>query len=194
MTKPCRALGLLLALAATGCNSDDSSAGAAGIGTPITCAWFAGDNCWKRSAAEANACIESGTTGTLGSDWLSCSYASGTQIRFATSPADAMKDGYVWDFDITADGTNCASYTDFGNDSGFSLTTASGEFKEEIVGMQMNFTCPSGERVTIGAFESLNCLMQGLPGTAWSNSDNFASFSFIGMAEQHELFNCETAP
>lgn len=191
MTSSGRFLGLLLTLASAGCV--DSSGSATGIGTPVTCEWFAGDNCWKTTAAEANACIESGTTGTLSSDWLTCSYENGTQISFGTSPATSMADDYLWDFDITTAGRSCASYVDFGNNTGFSLETASGEFREDIVGGQMNISCPNGQQFTMPALGALSCLTQGLPGTAWSNSESFASFSFMSTADQRPLFNCSAA-
>lgn len=196
MTKFDRLGCLLLALAPLACDGEESGDGAnAGGGTPISCEWFAGDNCFKRIAAEAQSCITNTESGIFSSDGLTCSIGSETRIDFATSPLASDLDDYRWDFDIVVNGSNCASFTSLGSndDGGFSLKTASGEFRQEVVGMQMALVCPSGERYSLGGLDAFACISSGMPGHAWSYSSNFVSFSLMGASDQQELFDCEAA-
>lgn len=181
------------ALAVAGCSGgDDSKDG----GAQVSCDWFVQDNCWKTAVAEANACVDGTLTGNVSSDTRTCSYADGTSIAFSNPLSGVANDNYVWDFSVTRQGQNCVTFKELGatGDDGFLLRTASGEVREESVGLDVVFSCPSGERVRVDFMTAFSCLDK-LPGIAWSSSASngvSASLSLLGGASNDQLFSCSS--
>jgi hypothetical protein len=158
---------LALAMALAGCGG---SGGTTSLGTPITCAWFAGDNCWKQSAAAAHACTDGSATGRFDAATIDCIYADSTEIRFDPSaPASTvfMYAGY-WDFTvISSTATTCARYKE--TSGGRTLTTHLGTYSESLVGNRLVITCPDGARYGIDATEAVSsCDPSTLPSTDFS--------------------------
>jgi hypothetical protein len=135
------AAALLIAAAAGGCGGDADDAP-----TPIDCAWLAGDNCWRASAAAATACTDAAATGTLDGTTTTCSYADGTAVRFATSLGASLQDPTSWDFTVVSStATACARYVQSGPASA-TLTTRLGSLSMSRAGDPMVLTCPDGSR------------------------------------------------
>jgi hypothetical protein len=161
--------------------------------TEVGCDFFENDNCWKQGVAEANACIDTSTdTGTLSGDRLTCTYPGGETITFDDPVPMDINDDYLWRFEITTNGSSCATFREF-DDGGVSLTTARGEFVEEIAGFEVRMTCPSGDTFKIDAFDALDCGFGVLPGFSWSTGGTGASFSLIGTDMNETLFSCDMA-
>ena len=162
----------------------------------VGCEFFEGANCWKAGVAEANECVDTSTdTGALSGDRATCVYPDGTTITFAEPiPTDTQQD-YVWNFEITSGGSSCATVRELGSngDGGLSLTTARGEFVEEIDGLDVRMTCPSGDTYKINAFDALECGFTALPGYSWSGGGGFVTFSLLGTDANETLFECDAA-
>ena len=158
--------------------------------TPVSCDWYAGNNCWKTAVAEANACIDEREQGTLDGDGRGCSYPGAVRLSFAASVLDA-DDGYVWSFSVARGGEACVAFTQLGpaGEGGFSIATRAGELRQRVVDGDLIYGCPSGEGASIGAEESLDC-EAGLPAILYDASATAATFAFLGGATNEVLFDC----
>lgn len=159
----------------------------------VGCDFFENDNCWKRGVAEANACVDTTADGTLSGDRLICTYPDGTTINFEDPvPMDFSDDSYLWRFEIVTNGSSCATFRE-ASDGGVSLTTARGEFVEEIDGFTVRMTCPSGDTFKIDGFDALECGFDVLPGYSTSVGSFGASFTLLGTDANEQLFSCDEA-
>jgi hypothetical protein len=167
----------------------------------LTCAWLAGDNCWKQTVASAAACLPATSdTGTFSADNSTCTYASGQVITF-TPPLPTPIDG-SGDFDVTITngGQQCLHYKD--NPTGFTLTVMGQTVTEggSGGGFGLQITCPDGTSVSNpNALSLLDCgadagaTFGGLPGKATGWTDTSLSFSLIGAsgtAASAQVFSC----
>jgi hypothetical protein len=130
----------------------------------------------------------------VSADTRTCSYVDGTSIAFSNPLSGVEDDNYVWDFSVTRQGQDCLTFKELGatGDDGFLLRTASGEVREEAVGLDAVVSCPSGERVRVDFMTAFSCLDK-LPGIAWSDSTTnglSASVSLLGGASNEQLFSC----
>jgi hypothetical protein len=184
---------LALTLAATACGG---GSGSGTTGTPITCAWLAGSNCWKDSVTAATACTDAAATGTFNAATTLCTYVDGATVRFDPSwPATVSYAAFhapeydtTWDFTVlTSTAAPCA---DLRSDGSLSLTTRLGTFTMASTASTVEFTCPDGSRYSLPGLEVLNCLA-GLPGSAWSRGGAM-SFSLVnGPPATSRLWSCQ---
>lgn len=191
---------LLGAVAGLACSSSGGGSG----GQSLDCAYLAGDNCWKTTAAQASSCLPpSSDIGTLSADGTTCTYASGAVVTFASAlvlpiPTDGTA---KWNFTVTgADGQSCLAYKDDPN-AGITLTVQGQTVKEtEPGGLSVAMVCPDGTtRSNSNAFTLFSCadagLFGGLPGDAWSSTDTSVSLGLLatstGSDESLSVFNCQ---
>ncbi len=162
----------------------------------ISCDWFEGDNCWKKSVAAAVACIPTGETGVLSADRTSCSYSDNTLVTFANAVPETAPGSYAWDLSITKGGATCASFLDLTSNGGgdFRLETSLGVFRKDgdnpNEGSNVVFTCPDGE-YQIDFLDALDCV-DSFPGFGASATPTSASLSFLGAGSgtSANLVNC----
>lgn len=182
--------------------------GSSGGGKTLDCAYLAGDNCWKTTAASAASCLPAESEmGTLSADGKTCTYASGTVVTF--TPALVLplpvNGNQTWNFTVTtAGGAMCLAYKDDGN-GGITLNVQGQVVKEGTAGsLGLSLTCPDGTTYTNGnAFSLFSCpdagLLGGLPGAAWSDTNTSVSLSLLatspsGSFDGQPVFNCQKAP
>lgn len=169
---------LALALAVAGCGGDD---GNADLGTPIDCSWFAGNNCWKASAAAATACTDGSATGTFNGATTTCTYGDSTTIQFDpwASASVSWNQDVPWDFTvISSTATTCARYKE--TDTSMTLTTSLGTFSESYAGSKVLLTCPDGSRFSVDMMDALSCNLADLPGTVSSGGGGWINFGLLG--------------
>ena len=80
-----------------------------GPAEPMTCAWLDGDNCWKRLAAEIEACAPGATAlAPFSDDRRSCTHPDGSRTEFA-GPIDSPPSNFqiVDNRIVGADGSPC---------------------------------------------------------------------------------------
>jgi hypothetical protein len=198
-------VGLFL-IGAAGC-----SGGSGASAKPLDCAYLAGDNCWKTTAAPAAGCLPASTdVGMLSADGKTCTYASGHVVTFATPltlPVPTSNNTENWDFTVTdAAGQPCLAYK---NNTSIVLTVQGQTVKEGSAGgLGLSLTCPDGTSYSnSNAFALLSCSDSGLfgfdlPGDAWSSSDTSLSLSLTGVPSSTgdsgisdsglPVFNCQT--
>ena len=175
-------LPLILVLVASGCGSDDNDDGLPG--DPITCEWFMGDNCWRTTATEFGACA-SDSQGAFDASATSCTTEDGGQVSFDSPvPVDIDTD-YPWDFTVENNGTTCGRFQS--NNSGFLLTTPSGEVRADASIAGEVITCPDGSKYSIPISDAFECLFD-LPGIAWSESSAL-SVNLTG-GDDNSIFDC----
>jgi hypothetical protein len=151
MVTPTRWIGAALALAAAGCGGGGDGDAA----TPVDCAWLAGDNCWRASAAAATECTDAAATGTLDAATTTCSYPDGTTVLFdpsasLTTRLALLQQGQrtLWDFTVVSStAETCARYVD--TDTSQTLTTRLGTFSLGWSGLPAILTCPDGSRFAV---------------------------------------------
>lgn len=189
---------LLCVAAALGCSGGSSG------GNSLSCAYLAGDNCWKTTAAQATSCLPaSSEVGTLSADGKTCTYASGAVVTFASALALPIPvDGTAsWNFTVTgADGQPCLAYKDDPN-VGITLTVQGQTVKEtEPGGLSVAMACPDGTTYSnSNAFTLFSCpdagLFGGLPGDAWSSSDTSVSLGLMATSSGSDgslpVFDCQ---
>jgi len=173
-------------------------------GKSLDCAYLAGDNCWKTTAALATSCLPpSSEIGTLSADGKTCTYASGAVVTFASPlalplPVDGTQS---WNFTVTgADGQPCLAYRD-DQKAGLTLTTQGQTVKEtEPGGLSIAMVCPDGTTYSnSNAFTLFSCpdagLFGGLPGDAWSSTDTRVNLGLLatstGSDESLPVFDCQ---
>jgi hypothetical protein len=170
----------LAALGLAACGGGDGGGGGSQA-TPITCAWFAGANCWRQVAAAASACAEPTATGTFDAGTTTCTYGDGVVVQFATPASQSTGAADApWSFSVRAPGgAACASLVETA--TSLAVTTSAGTFREDVAGSGVVLTCPDGSRYSIGALEALSCDLATLPGYAWSESSGQVTFSLLGQ-------------
>lgn len=153
------------------------------LGEEIGCDWFSGNNCWKASLETAAACLHDGSdTGILAADGRSCTYQDGTEILFH-NPVDLVHlESMRWDFDINLSGQTCLAFSEPATETRV-LETALGTYREDVINIGLQITCPSGERFQVlRANDLLTCddWKAIIPGIQVLWSDTGLSFSFKG--------------
>ncbi len=196
--------GVVLLLAVGGvaaCGGSSSS------GKKLDCAYLAGDNCWKTTAAAATSCLPADSeVGTLSADGKTCTYASGTVVTFASALVLPLPDtgSTNWNFTVTgADGQPCLAYKDDGN-GGLTLTVQGQSVKEGAAGgLGVSLTCPDGTTYSnSNAFELFSCpdagFLGGLPGATWSDTSTSISLALLATSSGGDsglsVFSCQKAP
>ncbi len=176
---------LALVLSSASCGGDDE-----GSAQAVTCEWFQAENCWKQMVAEATACFDSSAEGTFDATGTQCTYPDGTLVSFASPLPEDVDVDQMWNFTVESGGSQCLHFEEL--ESGLRLSTASGTFEQTVSGSNVVIACPSGERVTIGAFAALECGFTTLPGFGWSGSSGNHYFSLMGGHEgEGSLFRCK---
>lgn len=191
---------VISAVSALGCGGSSSS------GKSLDCAYLAGDNCWKTTAAAAASCLPAESEmGTLSADGKTCTYASGTVVTF--TPALVLplptNGNQTWNFTVTtAGGGMCLAYKDDGN-GGINLTVQGQTVKESVAGtFGLALSCPDGTSYSnSNALSLFSCpdagLLGGLPGAAWSDTDTSVSLSLLATSSGSDggpsVFNCQKA-
>jgi len=165
----------------------------------LDCAWLAGDNCWKMTAAEATACLPPTTeTGVLSADNKSCAYTSGAQVTFAPALVLPIPDNADWNFTITNGGADCLHFES--SKAGLKLVVAGHTVNEGLSGVAgLKITCPDGTAyANANALSLLDCgadaglSLGGFPGNSWSSSDSSVSVGLIGTSDDSlPLFDCQ---
>jgi hypothetical protein len=174
---------LVVGVVAVGCGG---SGGGGGPDT-LTCAFLAGDNCWKATVAKATSCLPAaGTTGVLAADNASCTYATGQVVTFTSPLTLPLPQGAVaWNFNVTTNGAPCLHYADTA--SGFDLT-AGGDTVSELPGSggSLELMCPDGTAYTNkNALALLSCPganFGDLPGNTTSSSATSVTFGLINAS------------
>lgn len=180
---------VLAVFALEGCSSEDESA----PGTPIGCQWFEGDNCYKETVEAIYACVEAAQVGSFDTDQRVCSLPDGTAFTFASPPPLTFDDEGVWDFEITMDGAFCGSVRELGPapDDPLVFESSLGEFRQELVGLELVLTCPDGDKYKIGALDSFMCDLSTLPGYGYSTTSDLLNFSLSGASSSDPLLYCQ---
>jgi hypothetical protein len=174
--------------------------GGAGGGAALDCAWLAGDNCWKMTAAQAVACLPpTAETGTLSADNKTCTYASGAVVTFARALVLPIPNQTAdWSFTISRGGTDCLHYE--ASQAGLKLAVMGQTVSERATGgLSLAVVCPDGTSAsTANAFDLLDCNADagvsfgGLPGNVSSSTSTSVSVGLIGAASASlPLFNCQ---
>jgi hypothetical protein len=175
-----------------------------GGGAPtLDCAWLAGDNCWKKTLADAVACLPPTTeTGTLSADGASCTYASGAKVTFVPPlvlpmPTSTTLQDVKWNFTVTNAGAECLHYEKSGGS--FKLVVKGQTVQEGPSGaLGLAVSCPDGTQYSNGnALDLFNCgadgglSFGGVPGDGWSSSGTNISFELVGAAGGAQpIFHC----
>lgn len=180
---PWGAWALLASLLALGCGSDDDDSG--GLpGEPVTCDWFAGDNCWRSLVNEFGACA-SDSQGTFDAAGTTCTTADGGSVTFDSPlPADIPTD-YPWHFTVENNATLCGRFQ--APERSFVLTTPNGVVRAEARGLGEVVTCPDGSQYSIGIAAAFECLFD-LPGIGWG-AGSVVSVNLMG-ADDGSAFSC----
>jgi hypothetical protein len=162
----------------------------------LTCAWLAGGNCWKTTAAMATGCLPPETeSGVLSADNATCTYASGIRVTFTPPVVLPTPDVVTWNFTVTgANGQSCLHF-EHTSTRDFTLVVAGQTVYETTTdGVDLTVACPGG--VTYRAPTALDLLscdpeFDGLPGIAWSSTGTSLSVSLAGAAGGSlALFDC----
>ncbi|HVU51242.1 MAG TPA: hypothetical protein VHL80_11175 [Polyangia bacterium] len=167
----------------------------------LTCAWLAGDNCWKMTVDDAVDCLPPGSDmGTLSADDKTCTYASGVTVTFASPlvlpPPTGQNQSAKFNFTVKNGGADCLHYEDTAN--GFKLVVKGKTVQESVAGFGLTISCPDGTSASTGnAFGVLGCdadggaIFGGLPGNTWSSGGTNLSFGLIGTTGSSQpVFNC----
>lgn len=190
------AIGLAMALG--GCSGG-------GGADSLNCAYLAGDNCWKATAALATSCLPPASeTGVLSADGSTCTYASGDVVTFTPPLAFPLPDTPKWNFTVkSASGASCLSYVDDAN-GGITLSVQGQTIKETPQGAAgLKLTCPDGTSyANASALSLLSCpdanLFDSLPGTGYSFDDTSVSLSLTATSNASSsgdiaVFSCQKA-
>ena len=165
----------------------------------LDCAYLAGENCWKTTAAEAASCLPpSGATGLLAADNSSCTYTTGQVVTFSpalTLPLSGAKND--WNFTLSMNGAECLHYEESASSGNFSLTVGKHTVSEiEQPPMGLELVCPDGQSYSnSNAFSLLSCpggMFTTLPGNATSSTSTSVSFSLINTDSPNAVtvFDC----
>lgn len=181
-----------LAVLAVGCGGGSGSGGGSrGAGARVDCAWFAGANCWKASAAAATACTDGAATGTFNAATTTCTYPDGNVVQFdpAASATASRHQDVPWNFTVlTSTAAVCARLVE--TEATLTLTTPLGTFVEGWDASGVSITCPDGTQVWTELSTALSCLGD-LPGMAISGSSQIL-FSLLGApAGDAVLWRCQ---
>lgn len=147
-----------------GSSGSSGSSGGAGSSGTLDCAFVNGDNCWKTALASALSCLPPGAAkGTLSADGMTCTYASGTVVTFA-SPLDIGPAAGVGQFTLTTAGQACIGY-DVTPGRAVTITTPGGAvvLASSADHQTISLTCPDGSVYT-GPAQSLSACSDQLPG------------------------------
>lgn len=171
-----------------------------GASAPLDCAWLAGDNCWKQTAAKAVPCLPpANEVGTLSADNETCTYAGGATVTFAPPltlpvPKSEGNQSPAWNFTVANGGAACLHFEATGAE--FELTVGGQTVSEGRSGpMGLAVTCPDGASyVNPNAFDLLTCgngtAFGGLPGLTYSSTATSVTFGLIGAASSLPVFSC----
>jgi hypothetical protein len=163
----------------------------------LDCAYLAGNNCWKTTAAAAVTCLPAaGTTGTLSADNSSCAYASGQTITFTPALVLPLASGFKdWNFTVTTGGHPCLHYEE--SSGSVQLTVGADTVSEMISGAAgLDLTCPDGTTYSnSNALALLDCpggAFGDLPGNATSSGSTSVTFGLIntGTPSSVTVFDC----
>jgi hypothetical protein len=181
---------LVTGVLAVGCGGGGSSKN-------LDCAYLAGDNCWKTTAAQAVSCLPaSGTTGTLSTDNASCTYTTGQTITFTPALALPLPDPFkAWNFTVTTNGQACLHYQE--SSGGFDLSAGADTVSEMLAGSSgIELACPDGSTYSnSNALALLSCpggTFGDLPGNTTSSSSTSVRFGLIntGSPSSITVFDC----
>lgn len=202
----------------TGVGVGSTGSGSTGSGTPegeaIDCTWFEDPgNCWATTVATATACVPPGVitddpnipnhVGVFAADRLSCAYAEGPSVVFATPVPDPNSSemlpfaDYVWDFVVNdAGGSPCVSFAV--EEEPFTVHLASGDFSMGLVGPSSNFEyqihCPDGSQYHI-PYETMSGCWTGFdngPTSGYLSAGSFVTYELFGGGfEEQQLFLCQ---
>jgi hypothetical protein len=177
---------LVVGVVAVGCYGGCGGGGGGG-GDTLTCAYLAGDSCWKTTAAKATSCLPAaGTTGVLSADNASCTYATGQVVTFTPALTLPLPQGSSdWNFTVTTNGAPCLRYTE--SASGFELT-AGGALVSEATGGGggLELTCPDGTTyANANPLSLLSCpgaSLGDLPGNTSSSTATSINFGLLNAS------------
>ena len=164
-------------------------------GTPITCAWFDADNCWRQSMEAADTCLwGTGANGTLAGDGSTCNYTSGSTYAVTfNNPVNVASpvDTDPWNYSVNKDGSFCMSYDETGDD--MVLVTSAGTFRSSLVGGTAVLTCPDGSQFNISFSDYLACISGGspTPSTTTASGGSGFTFSFGGHPSVTPAMSCQ---
>jgi hypothetical protein len=131
--------------------------------------------------------------GVLSADGLSCTYASGQVVTFASPVVLPLQMNPTWNFTITNQGRACLGVNG-SPQSTFVVTTSGGTFTWATVGFGAQVTCPNGQ-----GFSNTNVLalfgceggIAAFPGTEWSSTDTSVSFNLLSTTNgPTQVFDC----
>jgi hypothetical protein len=178
---------LLLALAAcdgtTGKDdtedTNDTDEPCTGDCGPLTCDWFAGENCWKDGIVEAAACLPGGTA-TFSGDRASCEYADGTTVTFGEAVPTSDPGMYAWQLEVTdASDAFCASFAV--TPDGYEIVSASGTVEMIQAGYDEDVVCQDATEVhSDNALGLQECDPATVPGTLTDWAGGTFTFSISG--------------
>ena len=201
-------LGAVLGLFAPACSSGTSSSGGAGGAGAAddTCAFIADpNNCYRKLIAAVDDCLTDAggdggpsSSGTLSADGLSCTYASGRKVTFATDVRQSSSAKTPLDVTVALGGKTCVHYVSNPQTS-ITITQPDGATLEVVVGGSgETITCPDGsqhgidvQKIFGGCGDGGGALSGGLPGTTTSGGGKTVSGGLIGQKKQ--AYSC-TSP
>lgn len=166
-------------------------------GGELDCAWLAGNNCWKTTAAAAASCIPGNTeTGTLSSDGRTCTFSGGKTVSFDDPLVIPVPSDKQWKFTVNSNGQQCLRYEDTSTQS-LKMTTEAGTVTESGSGFGLSVSCPDRATYsTSNGWALLSCGgdagLASFPGNSWYYSGNAVSFRILGTQNgSMTIFSCK---
>jgi hypothetical protein len=169
------------------CGSPSGTSGA------LDCAWLASNNCWKQAAAAAEACLPpSNEVGTLSTDAMTCTYASGDVV---TSPASLLSSSGTPNLTVTHAGQTCLHFESGGGM--VTLGTSAGTVYIENDGTTVTVSCPDGSRDSSPAQSAFRSCLDGavgeIPGHQWNLGGSETRFWLDGTSVgKMQVYDCHT--